>query len=208
MAARDKLSAFQNGSYTPASNAERLALAEWCQIEKLNHTATRLYAAAFAADPKLADDLEAGHRYSAACYAALAAAGQGEDAAKLDDKDKARLRQQALDWLRADLALRTRQLESGQPADRTAAQQALRHWQQDRDLAGLRDAAALAKLLPEERAACERLWADVAALVKKAGESCLPRFWGGSPVCARPVPRVEVGPLRQPRPKAVAGRPG
>ena len=168
LAARDKLPAFQNGSYTPASNAERLGLAGWCQIEKLNHTATRLYAAAFAADPKLADDLEAGHRYNAACYAALAAAGQGEDAAKLDDKDKARLRQQALDWLRADLALRTRQLESGQPADRTAAQQALRHWQKDTDLAGLRDAAALARLPSDEQKACSQLWADVAALLKKA----------------------------------------
>ena len=163
LAARDKLPAFQNGSYTPARNAERLGLAGWCQIEKLNHTATRLYAAAFAADPKLADDLEAGHRYNAACYAALAAAGQGEDAAKLDDKDKARLRQQALDWLRADLALRTRQLESGQPADRDAARQVLQHWQKDSDLAGLRDPAALAKLSAEERAACQRLWAEVAA---------------------------------------------
>src|SRR5262249_27611793 len=38
-------------------------------------------------------------------------------------------------------------------------------------------------------------------------ESCLPGFWGGSPACARPVPRVEVRPLRQPSPKAVAGRP-
>jgi hypothetical protein len=46
--------------------------------------------------------------------------------------------------------------------------QRLRHWQQDGDLAGLRDAAALAKLPAEERAACERLWADVAALLKKA----------------------------------------
>ena len=168
LAARDKLSAFQNGSYTPASNAERLGLAECCQVEKLNHTATRLYAAAFAADPKLADDLEAGHRYNAACYAALAAAGQGEDAAKLDDKDKARLRQQALDWLRADLALRTKQLESGKPDDRAEVQQALSHWQEDSDLAGLRDAAALAKLPAEERAACERFWSDVAALLKKA----------------------------------------
>src|SRR5262249_48605495 len=32
-------------------------------------------------------------------------------------------------------------------------------------------------------------------------------FWGGSPACAPPVPRVEVGPLRQTNPKAVAGRP-
>jgi len=167
-AARDKIPAFQNGSYTPTSNAERLGLAEWCQIKKLHHTATRLYTAVFAADPKLADDLTVAHRYNAACYAALAAAGQGEDAAKLDDKEKARLRKQARDWLRADLALRTKQLESSKPADRTAALQALRHWQKDTDLSGLRDAAALAKLSADERAACEKLWADVAALLKKA----------------------------------------
>jgi serine/threonine-protein kinase len=169
-AARDKFAAFQNGSYTPASNDERLGLAEWCKIKKLPHTATSLYAAAFAADAKLADDLKAAHRYSAACHAALAAAGQGEDAAKLDDKERTRLRQQARDWLRADLALRGKQLESGQPADRAAAQQALRHWQQDSDLAGLRDAAALAQLPAEERAACAKLWADVAALLKRAEE--------------------------------------
>jgi hypothetical protein len=49
-------------------------------------------------------------------------------------------------------------------------QQALRQWQQNSDLVGLRDAAALAKLPAEERAACEKLWADVAALLTKAAE--------------------------------------
>jgi hypothetical protein len=44
----------------------------------------------------------------------------------------------------------------------------LRHWQQDPDLAGLRDEAALAKLPAEERAACEKLWADVVSLLKQA----------------------------------------
>jgi serine/threonine-protein kinase len=169
-AARDKFAVFQNGSYTPASIDERLGLIEWCQIKKLHHTAAGLYAAAFAADPKLADDLKAGHRYNAACYAALAAASQGDDAAQLEDKEKARLRMQALDWLRADLALHTKQLESGQPADRAAALERLRHWQKDSDLAGLRDAAALAPLPAEERAAWAKLWADVAALLKKIGE--------------------------------------
>jgi tetratricopeptide (TPR) repeat protein len=169
-AVRDKLAAYQNGSYTPASNAERLGLAEWCGVQKLPHTATRLYAAAFAADPKLADDLQVQHRYNATCLAALAAAGQGEDAAKLDDQERTRLRQQALDWLRADLALRHKQLETGKPADRSEAQRALLHWQKDTDLAGLRDAAALAKLPADERAACEKLWADVAALLKTAEE--------------------------------------
>ena len=36
------------------------------------------------------------------------------------------------------------------------------------DLAGIRDAAAVAKLRSDERAVWEKLWADVAALLKKA----------------------------------------
>jgi hypothetical protein len=99
----------------------------------------------------------------------LAACGQGEDAAKLEAA-RTKLRRQALAWLRADLALRARQLETGKPADRAAARQALRHWQQDPDLAGLRDAAALAKLPADEPKAFAQLWADVAALLKKAEE--------------------------------------
>ena len=95
----------------------------------------------------------------------------GDDAAKLHDRERTRWRQQALDWLRADLALRRRQLESGKPADRAAAQRALRRWQADLDLAGLRDAAALARLPAEEQKAFARLWADVAAQLKKAEES-------------------------------------
>ena len=116
-AVQDKLPLFLKGQFQPTTNDERLGLCDWCQIKKLNRTATGLYAAAFLADPRSADDLKAAHRYNAACHAALAATGQGEDAAKLDDAEKARLRKQALDWLRADLALRTEQLESGQPAD-------------------------------------------------------------------------------------------
>src|SRR5262249_14405803 len=125
----------------------------------------------FSVEPKLAEQLSAAPRYNAACAAAQAAAGQGEDAARLDDKERARLRRQALDWLRADLTLRTRQGESDKSTDRTAAQQALRHWQQDPDLAGLRDPAALEKLPAEERAACEKLWADVAGLLKRVDGS-------------------------------------
>jgi tetratricopeptide (TPR) repeat protein len=166
-AARDKLPAFQNGSYTPANNEDRLGLVEWCQIRKLPLTATGLYAAAFAADPRLADDLKAGHRYNAACSAALAAAGQGEDAGKLDDKERTRLRMQALDWLRSDLTTRQKQLTNRWPGEAAQARAALVQWQEDTRLAGLRD-AALAKLPPKERAAFEGLWTDVAMLLKKA----------------------------------------
>jgi superkiller protein 3 len=167
-AARDKLAAYLNGSYTPASSAECLDLAEWCEIKKLHHTASRLYADAFAADAQLADDLEAQHRYNAACCAALAAAGQGEDATKLGDQGRARLRKQGLSWLRADLVAYAKLIASGPPAARNLVLTRLQHWQQDSDLPGLRDQDALVKLPAEERAACERLWADVAALLKKA----------------------------------------
>src|SRR5262249_16807387 len=53
---------------------------------------------------------------------------------------------------------------------RAAVQWKLRHWQKDSDLAGLRDAAALAKLSAEERGAYARLWADVAVPVHDVGE--------------------------------------
>jgi serine/threonine-protein kinase len=153
---------------TTKAPEERLGLVSVCEAKKLHHAAARLYWDVFAAYPKLADDLRSGHRYNAACDAALAAASQGQDAAKLDDKERVWLRKQALDWLRADLAQRTKQLESGQPTNRTEVQQTLKHWQQDSDLAGLRDAAALAKLPAQERTGCEKLWADVAALLKTA----------------------------------------
>jgi hypothetical protein len=167
---RDRVAAFRNGTYTAATASEHLDLAGWCRVKKLHHTAAQLYTAAFAADPRLADDLLASHRFSASCHAALAAVGQGEDAATLDDRERTRLRQQARAWLRADLALWAKRLETGQPADRAVVQPALRNWQQNTNLAGLRDAAELARLPAEEQQAWTQLWADVAALLKQAEE--------------------------------------
>jgi hypothetical protein len=61
-------------------------------------------------------------------------------------------------------------LETGPPPARAFIQGRMRHWQQDTDLAGIRDAVALAKLPAEEQKAFIQLWADVAALLKKAEE--------------------------------------
>jgi cytochrome c-type biogenesis protein CcmH/NrfG len=169
-----RLPGLLKGEDQPASAQESLALVQMCQHKRMHAAATRFAAAAFAADAKLADDLNAGHRYNAACSAALAAAlaaaGQGQNTGRPDDQERARLRQQARDWLRADLGLRTKQLESGKPADRTAVQRTMKHWQQDSDLAGIRDQAALEKLPADEQKAFTQLWADVAALLKKAEE--------------------------------------
>src|SRR5262249_34140830 len=103
-------------------------------------------------------------RYHAACHAALAAAGQGTDADKLDDKERSRLRTQALDWLRADLDLWARRIDDGKAEDRKAAATMLGHWQEDAGLRSVRDAEALEKLPAEEQEAWRKLWADVDAL--------------------------------------------
>jgi Flp pilus assembly protein TadD len=164
-----KLPAFLKGDFRPSSNDDRLALAQLCKLKCLYRASAGLYADAFAADPKVADDLKALHRYNAACYAALAAAGKDEDAAELNDKERLRLREQALGWLKADLALRSKQLEGGKPADRAEAQAQMRHWQKDPDLAGVRDPAALAKLPEAERLEWQKFWKEVEALLAKAG---------------------------------------
>jgi superkiller protein 3 len=167
----DKLPAILQGKTKPTDAPERIALARLCQQYKhLYATAARFYAEAFADQPRLAQVLGAGHRYNAACAAALAASGAGKDADKLTDEGRAGLRRQALTWLRADLAAWAQLLEKGPPQARPVVQRVLRHWQKDADLAGLRDNAALAKLPQAERQACVTLWAEVAALLARAAE--------------------------------------
>jgi tetratricopeptide (TPR) repeat protein len=157
------------GEEKAASAQESLDVALVCHHKRMNVAAARFFADAVAADARLGNDLQSAQRYRAACAAAQAAAGKGEDAGKLDDKERARLRKQALDWLRADLALLTRLLESHEAVYRAHSQQMLLHWQEDHDLAGVRDKDALAKLPAKERAAWEKLWSEVAALMKQAG---------------------------------------
>jgi serine/threonine-protein kinase len=100
---------------------------------------------------KLVDD-----RYNAACASALASCGQGQDAPPQDDPGRALRRRQAMQWLRANLALRDSQR---QPA--AAGGLALAHWEHDPDLEGVRDAKALEVLPEKERRAWQALWAEV-----------------------------------------------
>jgi len=48
--------------------------------------------------------------------------------------------------------------------------QTLQHWQKDADLTDIRDQTAVGTLPAGEREACEKLWAAVAALLKKVEE--------------------------------------
>jgi hypothetical protein len=102
---------------------------QFCQqFKHLCAAAARLYAEAFAADPKRADDVEARHRYNAARSAALSAAGQGKDADKLDAKERPRLRRQALDWLRADLDIWGERLSDAKALEKESIRKVLEHF--------------------------------------------------------------------------------
>jgi tetratricopeptide (TPR) repeat protein/serine/threonine protein kinase len=163
-----KLPAILRGEARAASAAEQLELAFLCtRYKKLHLAATRLYRDAFGTEPTLADDPHTGNRYNAACSAALAGCGRGKDAAGLDDTERARLRGQALDWLRADLtAWGKLLLEDDIAMTRPVVVQQLEHWLKDADLARVRG-EALAELPEAEGQRWRDLWADVEKMLAK-----------------------------------------
>jgi serine/threonine-protein kinase len=183
------LPAFLKGDYQPQDNDERLALLGICRSRGLCGAAARLFADAFEADPALADDLtmdclrrsqgpehpadpievfNAPCRYLAARCAALAGCGVGEDGAKLSEAERTRWRKQARQWLRADLVAWTKMLDSDSPVARNLAKEMLTLWQNEPDLAGLREPAGLKRLAADERTGCLALWAEVGAVLARS----------------------------------------
>src|SRR5262249_55082616 len=135
-----RLPAALAGEGRPVNASTRRALAEWClRHRRLTAAAAGFYETSLAAEPSLADDLEAGQRFHAARAAALAGCGVGEDATKLDGRRREALRRQALGWLTAQYNAWAERHRRARPGDRTAAATAVRSWQHDEDLAGVRD---------------------------------------------------------------------
>jgi tetratricopeptide (TPR) repeat protein len=150
------------------SAADNLGFGILCSCKGLYVAAARFYAQAFRAQPKLTQDLKTTNRFDAACSATQAGCGCGEDAAQLDAEERAFWRRQAREWLQADLKLWAELLEGKAPRAAALVRQMLQAWQYEPRLSGLREEKALAKLPPAEQQACRQLWAEVAALLKRA----------------------------------------
>jgi serine/threonine-protein kinase len=167
-AAINRLPAIVRGAERPKDDAERLAVARLCSTRAcgLYDRSGRFYFEALTATPRLADDRADQHRYRAARAAALAGCGQGKDDPPLGEAAKTRWRKQAVKWLGAEVAAWSKVSEKGTPAERQSLAETLQNWKLNSDLAGLRDAAALAKLPQDERKACRALWSEVDALFK------------------------------------------
>jgi tetratricopeptide (TPR) repeat protein len=156
-----RLPAILGGKTVPASAGECIEFAKLCSLKHLYAAGARFYQDAFAVLPELADDVAHWHRYNAACQAARAGCGQGEDTSQVDEIQRTSWRRQALEWLRSDLTHWANQAESNSPEPRLTVQRKLEHWRRDSDLSGVRDVAALATLPAEEQDAWRRLWTDV-----------------------------------------------
>jgi serine/threonine-protein kinase len=196
LALDQKLPALLQGATSPANPGEALTLAQMCQEHKRRHVAAaRLYADAFTAEPKLAADLNQQHRYNAACSAALAAAGQGEDARLLPDKMVTMFRGWALSWLRADLTTYAKLAEQNKPALKLTIQQRLAHWRRDSDLTSVRDPQALDRLADNERAAWQALWREVDELLTRVAKKDEPTQGRKEPESPKTKPEGHSLPL-------------
>ena len=152
----------------PRTAAERVEFAVIAQNRIKFTAAVRLYAEALEAEPGLAGDRSTQHRYNAACCAVLAASGQGQPEAALDDDARAALRRRALGWLQAELTLWSNIVRDGPPGDRSLARSSLQHWKSDPDLAAIHSREALAKLPESERKSWQDLWSRVDDLIRQA----------------------------------------
>jgi tetratricopeptide (TPR) repeat protein len=184
--------AMLTGKQQPEKVSVQLALAEWClKNKRLSATAEGYYETALSAQPARADDLDVGNRFDAACAAALAGCGVGADAAKLDDRRRAVLRRQALDWLTAEYNAWAARHRGAKPGDLAVVTTAVRSWLTNQDLAEVRDEQALANFPVQERQDWQRLWSNVAALAERDPITLLDRArmhirfckWGEAAAC-------------------------
>ncbi len=172
MAARtERLPTRPTASIRPNDPNESLDLAVICSDQRRFVASARYWAWALEADPTLGDDRNFQYWFSAACTAVMAASGKGQNKAPPDAASAADLRRQALRWLKVDLGIWSRMPASASPQNRALVLRAMRQWRKDTDLIAVRDAEGLASLPEAERSDWLALWAEVDALIRKAGEA-------------------------------------
>jgi hypothetical protein len=150
------------GDLRARDNEDRLELIRHCDLYRWAGGAAKLYEEALAADPNLGPIRGELPCWQAARHAVLAGTGASEDDPPLDDAEKTRLRWRALDWMREEMNARAAQLASGRPEARRRAADFFGRYQNDPNMAGVRDPEAIDALLPDEREAWRAFWREVA----------------------------------------------
>jgi serine/threonine-protein kinase len=166
------------GTRKPASAQETLEFGYLCDFTSHHAAAVDFYQRAFAADPALAEtgssEDDGWNRREAACTAAFAAGGAGEDAPS-DAGAKARLRARALDWLKTELAAVHRSLDADPKGALKSVRSRLDWLKREGWLEDVRAPEEIAKFPPAEQAAWRAFWSDVDALIARVGTTYAPR---------------------------------
>lgn len=147
--------------------SERLELAEHAFLKRLPATSARLYSEALASDSNLDEAHRTAFRYRAASAAVLTGSRGSYDVPRPDEAARAKLRTQALGWLRAELAIWENVVNQKTPETSKFVAARLDFWKDDPNLAGIRDADALARLPEAERKAWQALWGEVDSLLAR-----------------------------------------
>ncbi len=155
-----KLAEVMRGAETPGTPAETSELAGLAYIKGEAATAVRLYAEAFKADPALEEQDHV--RLDAACAAVLAAEGRAPSTPLPAAEPAARLRAQALEWLRKELP----SMETESATDPKGTRWILTIWTRTPELAAVRG-DGIARLPGSEQGDWRALWARVDAFAAR-----------------------------------------
>ncbi len=163
-----RLPALLRGQGQPADAAEGSEFAQLCFSKRFYAASVRLWSESFAARPELAGEPGSQNRYQAARAAALVSCGRGQGDPPSETAARTHWREQALNWMRAELAAAAAVPVAGTSRQRGEISKQLGRWQVDPALAGLRDETSLSALPEAERGTLRKFWSDVEALKQKA----------------------------------------
>jgi serine/threonine protein kinase/Flp pilus assembly protein TadD len=170
-AAREKELEIDLAAERPPEPEDLVACAEIMLRKGKSHLAAQWYLSAFEKAPGALEDLDEGHRFRAACAAAMTGCGRGQDAAAVPDEEKARWRRHALTWLQADLRDWRRAVSSAPGSMKNPAVWALLLWRTGSGLAALHDSRFRDQLAADERDAWVSLFAEAEAFLKSLEQS-------------------------------------
>lgn len=146
----------------PSDLVTQQAVGEWLtRYKNLPVAALELYDVAFK-EPEPAN--MPFDRFQAACAAAMASQGIGDDAKNLTDQQRIAFRDKARNWLRAEHDLLAGRFKGALPVEQAMMSQTAQAWSMNASLAAVRDPLILDKLPEAERAAWGNLWSDIKLL--------------------------------------------
>ncbi len=152
----ERLTQYRKRERAPGSREDRLALIDLAEKKQFHDTVAELYQAGFKSDSSLTTEPRAIHRIRAARNAILASKSE-----KVAADEASQWRQQALAWLRDELAMCDALRTAGTADDRAFATSRRESLSTDSDFAPVREADQIAALPEPEREAWVRFWKEV-----------------------------------------------